>query len=86
MTATSIDLDQWSVNAIRAGAGLANMWLADRGTAPLTPNGIKIRLKRLGAVAGVDRVHAHRWRHSFAHGLAMNASMRSKSSAGGQSW
>lgn len=35
--------------------------------APLTPNGIKIRPKRIGAVAGVPRVHAHRWRHSFAH-------------------
>lgn len=33
----------------------------------MTPNGIKIRLKRLGAAAGVADVHAHRWRHSFAH-------------------
>ena len=49
------------------GAQLPNLWLADRGAAPLTPNGIKIRLKRLGAAAGVPDVHAHRWRHSFAH-------------------
>jgi integrase/recombinase XerC len=49
------------------GAGLPNLWLADRGAAPLTPNGIKIRLKRLGQAAGVPDVHAHRWRHSFAH-------------------
>ena len=49
------------------GAALANLWLADRGAAPLTPNGIKIRLKRLGQTAGVPDVHAHRWRHSFAH-------------------
>jgi site-specific recombinase XerD len=49
------------------GAALPNLWLADRGTAPLTPNGIKIRLKRLGRAAGVPDVHAHRWRHSFAH-------------------
>jgi integrase/recombinase XerC len=49
------------------GAGLPNLWLADRGAAPLTPNGIKIRLKRLGQAAGVADVHAHRWRHSFAH-------------------
>jgi len=49
------------------GAGLPNLWLADRGTAPLTPNGIKIRLKRLGQAAGVPDVHAHRWRHTFAH-------------------
>jgi site-specific recombinase XerD len=49
------------------GAGLPNLWLASRGVAPLTPNGIKIRLKRLGKAAGVPDVHAHRWRHSFAH-------------------
>jgi hypothetical protein len=46
---------------------LASLWLADRGAAPLTPNGIKIRLKRLGQAAGIPDVHAHRWRHSFAH-------------------
>ena len=49
------------------GAQLPNLWLADRGGAPLTPNGIKIRLKRIGQAAGVTDVHAHRWRHSFAH-------------------
>jgi integrase/recombinase XerC len=49
------------------GAELPNLWLADRGAAPLTPNGIKIRLKRLGEAAGVPDLHAHRWRHSFAH-------------------
>jgi integrase/recombinase XerC len=49
------------------GAALPNLWLADRGTAPLTPNGIKIRLRRLGQAAGVPDVYAHRWRHSFAH-------------------
>lgn len=49
------------------GAELPNLWLADRGGAPLTPNGIKIRLKRLGQTAGVADLHAHRWRHSFAH-------------------
>jgi len=49
------------------GSELPNLWLAERGAQPLTPNGIKIRLKRLGAAAGVSNVHAHRWRHSFAH-------------------
>jgi integrase/recombinase XerC len=51
----------------RQGAALPNLWLADRGAAPLTPNGIKIRLRRLGEAAGIPDVHAHRWRHSFAH-------------------
>ncbi|MBQ1076655.1 tyrosine-type recombinase/integrase [Micromonospora sp. C31] len=49
------------------GAALSQLWLAERGAAPLTPNGIKILLKRLGKAAGVPDVHAHRWRHNFAH-------------------
>jgi integrase/recombinase XerC len=49
------------------GCELAQLWLADRGGRPLAPNGIKIRLKRLGIAAGVADVHAHRWRHNFAH-------------------
>jgi site-specific recombinase XerD len=49
------------------GAALPTLWLADRGAKALEPNGIKIRLKRLGQAAGVADVHAHRWRHTFAH-------------------
>lgn len=49
------------------GARLPNLWLAERGARALAPNGIKIRLKRLGQAAGVANVHAHRWRHNFAH-------------------
>jgi integrase/recombinase XerC len=49
------------------GSDLPNLWLADRGARPLAPNGIKIRLRRLGEAAGLDGVHAHRWRHTFAH-------------------
>jgi site-specific recombinase XerC len=40
------------------GAELPNLWLADRGATPLAPNGIKIRLKRLGKAAGIDGIHA----------------------------
>jgi site-specific recombinase XerD len=53
--------------ATHRGAELPQLWLADRGGRPLAPNGIKIRLKRLGQAAGIDGVHAHRWRHTFAH-------------------
>ena len=53
--------------AKRNGGHLPELWLSTRGGVPLHPNGIKIRLKRLGQVAGVADVHAHRWRHSFAH-------------------
>jgi integrase/recombinase XerC len=49
------------------GAALPDLWLADRGGQRLAPNGIKLMLKRRGRAAGVAHVHAHRWRHSFAH-------------------
>jgi site-specific recombinase XerD len=49
------------------GNELPNLWLADRGGRALEPNGIKIRLKRLGLAAGLTGVHAHRWRHNYAH-------------------
>ncbi|MGI5182322.1 tyrosine-type recombinase/integrase [Dactylosporangium sp. CA-152071] len=42
-----------------------NLWLAERGARLLLPNGIKIRLKRIGLAAGLTGVHAHRWRHNF---------------------
>lgn len=48
-------------------AGLPDLWLAERGTRPLASNGIKLMLKRRGKRAGVAGVHAHRWRHNFAH-------------------
>jgi integrase/recombinase XerC len=49
------------------GVDLPDLWLAERGIRRLTPNGIKIMLKRRGLAAGLDGVHAHRWRHNFAH-------------------
>lgn len=33
----------------------------------MSPNGIKIRLRRRGLTAGVANVHGHRWRHNYAH-------------------
>jgi site-specific recombinase XerD len=55
------------IRATHAGAFQPSMWLAERGARPLSANGIKIMLKRRGERAGVPGVHAHRWRHSFAH-------------------
>jgi integrase/recombinase XerC len=49
------------------GAELPDLWLAERGRCRLAPNGIKIMLKRRGLAAGLSGVHAHRWRHNFAH-------------------
>jgi integrase/recombinase XerC len=48
-------------------ADLPALWLAERGKKPLAANGIKIMLKRRGLAAGLTGVHAHRWRHNFAH-------------------
>ncbi|MBP2473177.1 site-specific recombinase XerD [Crossiella equi] len=48
-------------------AELPDLWLADRGIRRLAPNGIKIMIKRRGLAAGLSGVHAHRWRHNFAH-------------------
>lgn len=55
------------VRAKHKGAGLPELWLAERGDRPLAPNGIKIMVKRRGIAAGLSGVHAHRWRHTFAH-------------------
>ncbi len=49
------------------GSCLPELWLAGRGCRPLSANGVKIMLRRRGIQAGVPDVHAHRWRHSFAH-------------------
>ncbi|MEU6265542.1 tyrosine-type recombinase/integrase [Saccharopolyspora shandongensis] len=49
------------------GAEFPSLWLAERGGQALQANGIKIMLKRRGKRAGVAGVHAHRWRHNYAH-------------------
>ena len=43
------------------------LWLPEKGDVPLSPNGVKLMLRRRGELAGVPDVHAHRWRHNFAH-------------------
>lgn len=55
------------VRARRREAHLPLLWLAERGQRGLSANGIKLMLRRRGERAGVARVHAHRWRHNFAH-------------------
>jgi integrase/recombinase XerC len=49
------------------GAARAQLWLAVRGTEALAGNGVKLMLKRRGERAGVPNLHAHQWRHTFAH-------------------
>lgn len=50
-----------------AGFSLPALWLAERGGRPLSANGVKIMLRRRGVQAGLENVHAHRWRHNYAH-------------------
>jgi site-specific recombinase XerD len=49
------------------GAQLAHLWLAEKGATPLSDNGIQMMLRRRGQAAGVEHLHAHRWRHTYAH-------------------
>lgn len=46
-------------------AASPRLWLGPRG--PLTSQGIRIMLERRGRQAGVEGMHAHRYRHTFAH-------------------
>jgi site-specific recombinase XerD len=49
------------------GAGLPTLWLAERGVRALSANGVKLMVRRRGEQAGLVGVHAHQWRHSYAH-------------------
>ncbi|WP_146017449.1 hypothetical protein [Verrucosispora sp. ts21] len=44
---------------------MLTLWLAERGAKPLSTNGIKLRLNRLGMAAGVNAVHGHRRWHNL---------------------
>ncbi len=43
----------------------AALWIGRRG--PMNTSGLQQMLKRRGEQAGVENVHAHRFRHTFAH-------------------
>lgn len=44
---------------------LEQLWLGMKG--PLTGDGVRMILRRRGEQAGVEDLHAHRFRHTFAH-------------------
>jgi integrase/recombinase XerC len=48
-------------------ADLPQLFLAERGRMPVSPNGVKIMLRRRGNQAGISNMHAHRLRHTLAH-------------------
>jgi integrase len=49
------------------GSDRPQLWLAVRGANPISANAMKLMLQRRGEHAGVPNLHAHRWRHTFAH-------------------
>jgi len=48
-------------------ASTPRLWLGDRGRPTLTGDGIERMLKRRGERAGIDGLHAHMLRHTWAH-------------------
>jgi site-specific recombinase XerD len=46
-------------------ASLPDLWLGTRGA--LTSNGIAQMLRRRGAIAGIEGLHPHQFRHTMAH-------------------
>jgi site-specific recombinase XerD len=53
------------VRARHPHADLPWLWLGKRG--PVKPSGVAQILRKLGDEAGVEHVHPHRFRHTFAH-------------------
>ena len=43
------------------------LWLGAKGKGPLSDSGLRQMLERRGKEAGVENVHPHRFRHTFAH-------------------
>jgi site-specific recombinase XerD len=41
-----------------------------RGQERIQPNGVRVMLKKLGRIAGVDHVHPHKFRRTLATDLA----------------
>lgn len=63
---TARALDEYlKVRDSHAYASTDRLWLGTRG--PLTADGVRMILRRRGAQAGVADLHAHRFRHTFAH-------------------
>jgi len=58
------------LRATHRWAHLDALFLTQRGA--LTPDGARERMKVRGAQAGIDDLHPHRFRHTFAHDYLMN--------------
>jgi len=63
---TALAIDRYMrLRAQREDAGRPELWLGSGG--PMTVNGIGHAVRRRAAEAGVEHVHPHRFRHTFAH-------------------
>jgi len=47
-------------------ASKEELWLGDRGRGPLTADGVKAALQRRAAAAGIEGLHPHMLRHTWA--------------------
>ncbi|CAN5901672.1 hypothetical protein BH23ACT10_BH23ACT10_30080 [soil metagenome] len=58
------------------------LWLGENGRGPMTGNDIGQMIRRRGREAGIEGLHAHRSRHSFAHSWLSAGGKRTRSHAG----
>ena len=67
---TSLALDRYlRVRARHPHAGEAALWLGAQKRGPLGHSGINQLLKRRAAQAGIEHLHAHMFRHTFADAM-----------------
>jgi site-specific recombinase XerD len=67
-TKTGEALDRYlRVRARHPQADSPMLWLGEKNKGPLTPSGINQIVKRRGRQAEIDGLHAHMFRHTFAH-------------------
>jgi integrase len=48
-------------------AGVAALWLGEKGKGPMTDNGVAQMIRRRGLAVGIPGLHPHVLRHTFAH-------------------
>ena len=70
---TALALSRYArARAKQKAAHLPAFWLSAPGTAALEANGVKLMLKRRGKRVGLPGLHAHQFRHTFAHNWLVN--------------
>lgn len=68
---TTAALDRYKrLRARHRWAHLDALFLTQRGA--ISPDGVRERMKVIGAEAGIENLHPHRFRHTFAHDYLMN--------------